>query len=114
MNRDPSPAWQPVCAFADILPNTGICALVGDRHVAVFHVEDAAERLYAIDNVDPHAGASVLSRGLVGSLGDRIVVASPLYKHHFDLRSGECLEAPERSVPAYRVRMQDNTILVAV
>jgi len=114
MNRDPSPAWQPVCAFGDILPNTGICALVGGRHVAVFHVEDAAECLYAIDNVDPHAGASVLSRGLVGSLGGRVVVASPLYKHHFDLRTGECLEAPGRSVAAYPVRVHNDTVLVAV
>ncbi|MGZ5179889.1 MAG: nitrite reductase small subunit NirD [Ramlibacter sp.] len=114
MNRDPSPAWQPVCAVGDILPNTGICALVGGRHVAVFNVEDGDERLYAIDNVDPHAGASVLSRGLVGSLGGRVVVASPLYKHHFDLRSGECLESPERSVAAYPVRVDNDTVLVAV
>ena len=114
MNRDPSPAWQPVCAIGDILPNTGICALVGGRHVAIFHVDGANDRLFAIDNVDPHAGASVLSRGLVGSLGDRVVVASPLYKHHFDLRSGECLEAPERSVPAYPVRVDNDTVLVAV
>jgi nitrite reductase (NADH) small subunit len=114
MNRDPSPAWQPVCAFSDILPNTGVCALVGSRHVAVFHVEDGADSLYAIDNVDPHAGASVLSRGLVGSLAGRVVVASPLYKHHFDLRTGECLEAPARSVAAYPVRVDNDTVLVAV
>ena len=114
MNRDSSPAWQPVCAVADILPNTGICALVGGRQVAVFHIEGAAERLYAIDNVDPHAGAGVLSRGLVGSLNGRVVVASPLYKHHFDLRSGECLEAPEHSVAAYPVRIDNDTVLVAV
>jgi nitrite reductase (NADH) small subunit len=56
----------------------------------------------------------VLSRGLVGSLGERIVVASPIYKHHFDLRSGECLEAPENSVSAYPVRLDDGTVLVAV
>lgn len=114
MNRCPSPAWQSVCALGDILPNTGICALVGGRQVAIFHVENAAERLYATDNVDPHSGASVLSRGLVGSLGGRVVVAAPLYKHHFDLRSGECLEAPERSVATYPVRVQDGTVFVAV
>ncbi|TFY97737.1 nitrite reductase small subunit NirD [Ramlibacter humi] len=110
-------AWQRVCAVGDILPNTGICALVGGRHVAVFHVDGGdqpIERLFAIDNVDPHANASVLSRGLVGSLGNRVVVASPLYKHHFDLRSGECLEMPERSVAAYPVRVEDDAVLVAV
>ena len=114
MTRDPSPAWQRVCAVGDILPNTGICALVGGRHVAIFYVDDEPARLYAIDNVDPAANASVLSRGLVGSLGGRVVVASPLYKHHFDLRSGECLEVPGRSVPAYPVRVEDGSVLVAV
>lgn len=114
MLRTDSPAWQPVCTISDILPNTGICALVSGRHVAIFCVEGGAEGVYAIDNVDPHAGASVLARGLIGSLGDRLVVASPLYKHHFDLRSGECLESPERSVAAYPVRVENDTILVAV
>ena len=114
MNRTDSPAWQPVCTVGDILPNTGICALVGGRHVAIFYVDGGAEGVYAIDNVDPHAGASVLSRGLIGSLGDRLVVASPLYKHHFDLRSGECLELPECSVAAYPVRVENDVILVAV
>lgn len=107
-------AWRAVCAVGDILPNTGICALVKDRHVAVFHVDGSGEQLYAIDNVDPNAGASVLSRGLVGNLGDRIVVASPIYKHHFDLRSGECLEVPEHSVAAYPVRVENDMVLVAV
>jgi nitrite reductase (NADH) small subunit len=87
---------------------------VNDRHVAVFHVKDAAQPLFAIDNVDPNANASVLSRGLVGSLGDRIVVASPIYKHHFDLRSGECLEAPENSVASYPCAWSTSTVLVAV
>jgi len=110
-------AWTPVCHVDDILPNTGVCALVGDRHVAVFRVaandEPHEPRLFAIDNLDPNARASVLSRGLVGSLGERIVVASPLYKHHFCLQSGECLEAPEHSVSAYPVRVEAGRVLVA-
>ncbi|HRH71850.1 MAG TPA: nitrite reductase small subunit NirD, partial [Zoogloea sp.] len=78
--------WNTVCAVDDILPNTGVCALVEDRHVAVFRVGEAD--FYAIDNVDPKSGASVLSRGLVGNLGEHVVVASPLYKNHFDLATG--------------------------
>jgi nitrite reductase (NADH) small subunit len=85
--------WTAVCAASDILPNTGVCALVDDVHVAIFKVGHEHD-LYAIDNVDPKAQASVLSRGLVGSLGDRIVVASPIYKNHFD-RAAASAEAPE-------------------
>lgn len=106
--------WKAVCSVDDIVPNTGVCALVKDRHVAVFHVNDGANRLFAIDNYDPNAQASVLSRGLVGNLGERIVVASPIYKHHFDLRSGECIEAPENSVSAYPVRIENRTVWVAI
>lgn len=106
--------WSPVCSVDDIVPDTGICALVNGRHVAVFRIAGREPRLYAIDNIDPNARASVLSRGLVGNLGERIVVASPIYKHHFDLRSGECLEAPENSVSAYEVRVEDGAVLVAL
>lgn len=104
--------WTAVCAADDILPNTGVCALVDGRHVAVFRVGQS--QFFAIDNVDPKANASVLSRGLVGNLGDRVVVASPLYKHHFDLSSGECLELPELSVRAHEVRIDSDRVLVAL
>ena len=104
--------WVAVCQVADILPNTGVCALVDGRHVAIFRV--GAEQFYAIDNIDPKSGASVLSRGLVGNLGERTVVASPLYKNHFDLKTGECLELPECSVCAHPVKVEDGRVLVAI
>jgi NAD(P)H-dependent nitrite reductase small subunit len=69
-------------------------------------------RLFAIDNYDPNSDAAVLSRGLVGSLGERIVVASPIYKQHFDLQTGECLEAPHNSVAAIPVRVEDGKVWV--
>jgi nitrite reductase (NADH) small subunit len=104
--------FTPICSVDDILPNTGVAALVGDRHVAVFRV--GQDGFHAIDNIDPRSGASVLARGLVGNLGERIVVVSPLYKNHFDLHTGECLEAPEQSVRAHAVRVQYGRVLVAL
>jgi len=104
--------WTTVCKVDEILPNTGVCALVEDRHVAVFRVGQSD--FYAIDNVDPKSGASVLSRGLLGNLGEHVVVASPLYKNHFDLATGACLEAPEHSVRAHSVRIDDQRVLVAL
>ncbi|WP_374480441.1 nitrite reductase small subunit NirD [Zoogloea sp.] len=104
--------WTTICKVDEILPNTGVCALVEDRHVAVFRVGQAD--FYAIDNVDPKSGASVLSRGLLGNLGEHVVVASPLYKNHFDLATGACLEAPEHSVRAHSVRIDDQRVLVAL
>jgi len=111
-STDSSLAWTDICAVDDILPSTGVCALVASRHVAVFRV--GTDQFFAIDNVDPKSGASVLARGLVGSIGDRVVVASPLYKNHFDLRTGECLETPEQSVSAHSVRAVGGRVSVAV
>lgn len=106
--------WMPVCAIDDILPNTGVCALAEGRHIAIFRLKGGEPRLFALDNVDPNSGVSVLSRGLVGSLGERLVVASPVYKQHFDLLTGDCLEAPGNSVQAYPVRIESGTVWVAV
>ncbi|MBI5255607.1 MAG: nitrite reductase small subunit NirD [Burkholderiales bacterium] len=111
MSHDTS-RWTAVCAVDDILSNTGVCARVEGRHVAVFRVGDS--QFYAIDNVDPKSQASVLARGLIGSLGERVVVASPLFKHHFDLRNGECLESPAHSVRAHAVRVENQRVLVAL
>jgi nitrite reductase (NADH) small subunit len=72
------------------------------------------EQVFAIDNRDPKSGASVISRGLVGNLGDHIVVASPMYKNHFDLRTGVCLEAAEHSVRPYAVKVADGQVLLSV
>ena len=106
--------WVAVCKPQDIVRNTGVCALVHGRQVAVFHVAqgEQAARYFAIDNFDPNSNAAVLSRGLVGNLGTRTVVASPLYKQHFDLDDGSCLEAPENSVASYPTRIADGMLWV--
>ncbi|MGI4779221.1 MAG: nitrite reductase small subunit NirD [Janthinobacterium lividum] len=113
MTTETTLQWTAVCAADDILPDTGVCALIDGVHVAVFRIGQA-EQFFAIDNVDPKSGASVLSRGLVGNLGDRVVVASPIYKNHFDLRTGECLESPEHSVRAHAVRVEAGGVQVAL
>lgn len=103
--------WTSVCRIEAIVPDTGVCALVSGEQVAVFRLGEGS--LYAIDNIDPNSGAAVLFRGLIGNLGERVVVASPIHKQHFDLRTGECLEAPQRSVRAWQVRQRGGTVQVA-
>lgn len=104
--------WTAVCTLREIVPNTGVCALVDGQQIAVFRI-GRGEEVYALDNYDPSAQAAVLSRGLVGNLGEHLVVASPIYKHHFDLRTGECLEAPQHSVDAYPARVYGGKVWVA-
>jgi nitrite reductase (NADH) small subunit len=105
-------AWTQVCALSDIIPDTGVCALVHGRQVAIFRLARLQDQVFAIDNYDPNSNAAVLSRGLVGNLGDRVVVASPIYKQHFDLATGECLESPENSVAAWQVQVRDGQVWV--
>ena len=47
----------------------------------------------------------MLARGIVGSRGDVPFVASPMHKHPFDLRTGECLDDESVRVPVYDVQV---------
>ena len=98
-----------VCRFDDIVPDTGVCALVGGEQVAIFRVEDS---VYAVGNRDPFSGANVLSRGIVGDLKGVLVVASPVYKQHFSLTSGQCLEDPTVSISVFRVRLDGDVVWI--
>src|SRR6478609_12044477 len=82
--------WAAVCPLEDIVPNSGVCAQVSGQQVAVFRTDD--DRVYALSNYDPFSNANVLSRGIVGDIKGELVVASPVYKQHFSLASGQCLE----------------------
>ena len=99
-----------VCAVADIPLEGGVAALVDGVAVAVFRTHDGS--VHAIGNVDPFSGASVLSRGIVGTRGEAPVVSSPMYKQAFDLRTGACLDDASVSVPSYDVSVVDGVVLV--
>lgn len=116
-------SWNDICGVDEIWPNTGVCALVGTAQIAVFRVVCAdggmpkgqpEERWFAIDNRDPFSDANVLSRGLVGNLGERLVVASPIYKQHFDLATGACVEDAAVTIRTWRVRVDGGRVQVAV
>jgi len=107
--------WQNICKTDDILPNMGVCALFEGQQVAIFKVINlqGSEEFYAINNYCPFSQSNTLSRGLIGSLDDKIVVASPLYKQHFDLTTGICIEDNSVSVNIYPVRLDGTTIQLA-
>lgn len=96
--------WTTVCALDALVPDVGVRALLGDSQVAVFRLSGCDE-VFAIDAFDPFSNAPVLSRGIVGDLEGRLVVASPVYKHHFDLRTGQCLEDEDVAVRAFPARV---------
>jgi len=102
-------SWEDVCSLDDVLPGTGVCALVAGRQVAIVRASDT---VYAIGNFDPFSKAFVLSRGIVGDRGGIPKIASPIYKQSFDLRTGQCLDDARVRVPTYEVRVERGRILV--
>jgi nitrite reductase (NADH) small subunit len=104
--------WTTICPIERILPNTGVCALVNDRQIAVFRVGDGND-VYAIDNFDPFSKAYVLSRGIVGDRNGVPKVASPIYKQNFSLVTGECLDDAAIVLSTFPVRVVDGQVQVS-
>ena len=94
-------AYETVCRVDDIEQERGVAALVRGEAIAIFRTHDG--NVFAISNHDPCSRASVLARGIVGTRGDVPVVASPMHKQAFDLRTGQCLDDAAVRVPTYDV-----------
>lgn len=110
----PAVEWETVCRLSDMPRERGAAALVSGRQVAIFRLVN--DELAAICQRDPYSGAYVMARGIVGSAGGAPTVASPMYKHVFDLRTGECVEAhgaEPRTVRIYPVRVVDGDVQIA-
>ncbi|MEN6670689.1 nitrite reductase small subunit NirD [Psychrobacter sp. B38] len=108
-----------ICHLNDIIPETGVCALIEGKQIAIFRTKK--DDLFAIDNYDPFSQANVLSRGLIG--GTTIVneagtdeevlyVASPIYKQRFNLATGQCLDDKEVTLSAYQVALHEDTVML--
>ena len=106
-------SWVEVCPLESMIPDRGVCALVDGQQVAVFRLSPLDE-VVAISNYDPFSRANVLSRGIVGSKGERMKVASPVYKQNFDLHTGECLDNPSVRIPTFPVRVVDGRVQVGM
>jgi nitrite reductase (NADH) small subunit len=107
--------WQTVCEHRDLVSHSGVVVWLDGAQVALFYLPGAEGRsLYAIDNHDPQSGANVIGRGLVGNIKGEMVVASPIYKQHFRLEDGSCLEYPQQRLRVWPVRLNGSVVEVAV
>ena len=110
---------QSVCKFNDIIPETGVCALVGGKQIAVFRTNKGD--LFAIENFDPFSQANVLSRGLIGGttvtsedgIDEAVLyVASPIYKQRFNLGTGQCLDDDSVMLDTYQVERNGDDVVI--
>jgi len=116
--------WVEVCSVDDLQPDSGVCALVDGEQVAIFCIQEPVHaarmeprspldaKVYAVGNYDPIGNANVLSRGVVGDIRKQPVVASPLYKQHFNLQTGVCLEDETVKIPVYATRIENGSVQV--
>ncbi|MFQ3264438.1 MAG: nitrite reductase (NADH) small subunit [Colwellia sp.] len=122
MTTTTNKSWRTICAAADLVKDSGISALLVnnadeaseqkvEEQIAIFHIPHSVEKIYAVGNYDPIGKANVLYRGIVGSIDDEPVVASPLYKQHFSLKTGQCLQE-DQSISVYPIRIENEQVQV--
>ncbi|WP_332605035.1 nitrite reductase small subunit NirD [Acinetobacter sp. ESBL14] len=107
----PENQWVEVCALDDITPNTGVGALIEGQSVALFRVGHE-KRIYALSNKDPFSQANVMCRGIIGDLQGERVIASPIYKQHFSLATGRCLEDKDQKLLVFPTKIENGRVWV--
>jgi nitrite reductase (NADH) small subunit len=91
--------WHKVCLKEDLVARSGVAVLIHpavdpEKSVALFWLPEQQPEVYAVAHLDPMAGVEVLAHGLLCESGGVWSVASPLYKHHYRLEDGCCIEQP--------------------
>ena len=112
MNATDELDWIEICHLDDITPNTGVGAIVEDQQIALFRVGHE-KRVYALSNQDPFSQAFVMSRGILGDLQGERVVASPIYKQHFSLATGRCLEDKNQKLLVFPSKIEEGRVFVS-
>ncbi|MBT2771006.1 nitrite reductase small subunit NirD [Halomonas sp. ISL-60] len=114
-------AWQQVCTKADLVAFSGVAAWLetaeGPAQVAIFylpspHSKGLSGELFALDHFDPFSNANVIARGIIGDLKGAAVVASPIYKQHFRLEDGQCLEDENVKLRTWKIEFKDDEVWV--
>ncbi len=108
--------WRTICGTADLVTDSGISALLTnetgeEEQIAIFYLPNSEEQIFAVGNYDPIGKANVLYRGLVGCIDSEPVVSSPLYKQHYSLKTGQCLQEDE-TIAVYDIRIENEQVQV--
>ena len=86
----------------DMLSNGPVSVKAGGRCIGVFAVDD---RVYAIDNICPHADAMLTHGRVAGE-----VVECAFHNALFHLPTGRCLRGPGRDIATYDVIIDGDEI----
>jgi len=92
--------------MADCPPGEARELVVGDRIVALVHVDD---RFFALDGICPHQGGPLGKGHLSGG-----VVTCPWHGWQFDVTSGQHQSIPSLVQPALPVKVEGDDVFVDV
>lgn len=118
MESHPPMTWQKICTKADLVAFSGVAAWLetaaSSAQVAIFYLpgKGVGDELFALDHFDPFSDANVIARGIVGDLKGSAVVASPIYKQHFRLEDGQCLEDESVKLRTWKVIFKGNDVWI--
>jgi nitrite reductase/ring-hydroxylating ferredoxin subunit len=102
----PEPGWVRVAAVSEVPKGQVIAVKVGDRDVALYHLEDG--EFCATDNVCTHEFAR-LSDGFL----EENEIECPLHAGKFDVRTGQALCPPvETDLEVFEVQVSGEDVLI--
>ena len=114
-----SALWQTLCKTSDLVANSGVAALLPSPcgtnaiQVALFWLP-AMNRVYAVENYDPLSDTFLNARGLIGDRHGEPFLATPLYKHHYRLSDGVCLEDNNISLKTWVAKIEQGEVRLKV
>lgn len=98
-----------ICSTEDLVKNSGVAALIENTQIALFYIND---KVYALNNFDPIGKANVMSRGMIGDFKGELMVASPLQKQRYSLKTGNCLDVEGVVIATYEAKIENNQVFV--
>ena len=104
--------WVALCDLTAIPANAGMAARLAHRQIALFHLPDHPQQVFALSNREPDSDANVLARGLVGDVQGEPVVISPLYKQRFRLRDGRNVDDALSALHVWPVKVENGRVWV--
>jgi 3-phenylpropionate/trans-cinnamate dioxygenase ferredoxin subunit len=99
--------YQRVCRVSDVPEGGKMVVEVGDRLVALFHVDG---KFWAIDDLCTHDGGPLAEGELEGH-----TIACPRHGATFDIRTGRVLSMPAtQNTPAHEVKVEGDDVMVRI
>ena len=101
------PRFVEVCVATDVPLDRGKGVDVDGLSIALFRDPDDPETIHALHGRCPHANGP-MGRGWVDD-GEAVC---PLHRWRFNLQTGRCVTAPDRSLHKFRCEIRDGRVWV--